>query len=68
MKHKHAELLLKYAADAQTSETPWKLWEFFDSFDYEITKSEEQRWHTCHSNFHFNPDMKFRRKMQNCQP
>ena len=27
MKHKHAELMLKYAQDAMTSETPWENWE-----------------------------------------
>ena len=27
MKHKHAELMAAYAADAMTTATPWELWE-----------------------------------------
>ena len=27
MKHKHADLMAAYAADAQTTEKPWELWE-----------------------------------------
>lgn len=28
MKHKHAELMAAYAADAQTTDKPWELWEY----------------------------------------
>ena len=27
-KHKHADLMLAYAQDAQESDTPWQLWEY----------------------------------------
>lgn len=27
MKHKHADLMLQYAKDAQTTDKPWELWE-----------------------------------------
>ncbi len=27
MKHKHAELMAQYAADAMTTDKPWELWE-----------------------------------------
>jgi len=28
MKHKHADLMLAYAQDAQETQAPWKLWQF----------------------------------------
>jgi len=31
MKHKHAELMAAYAADAMTTDKPWELWESRDS-------------------------------------
>ena len=61
-KHIHADLMLQYAQDAMTTDKPWLLWEFYDGYDYDIPKREEDRWHTCLANFGFCSNGKYRRK------
>ena len=60
MKHKHADNMAAYAADAQTTDKPWELWQF---------RYDSQCWHawvwralTEHPTWHV--DYEFRRKPQ----
>jgi hypothetical protein len=58
-KHVHADLMAAYAADAQTTVTPWELWEARD------TKShypDNGRWYTLKSDPSWNPSFAYRRK------
>jgi hypothetical protein len=58
-KHVHADLMAAYAADAQTTATPWELWEACD------TKShypDNGRWYTLKSDPSWNPSFAYRRK------
>ena len=54
MKHKHAELMAAYAADAQNTDKPWELWQFqrpcFDS------------WNNCDSHPNWVHECNYRRK------
>jgi len=53
MKHKHAELMMQYAADAMTTDKPWELWEF---------ESPRGKWLGCGHSPSWNTDHEFRRK------
>jgi hypothetical protein len=58
-KHVHADLMAAYAADAQTTATPWELWEACD------TKShypDNGRWYALKSDPSWNPSFAYRRK------
>ena len=53
MKHKHADLMAAYAADAQTTDRPWELWE------REFTPAV---WVDCIQNPTWNVNCGYRRK------
>lgn len=53
MKHKHAELMAAYAADAQTTDKPWELWE---------RESTPAVWVDCIQNPTWNVNFEYRRK------
>ena len=56
MKHKHADLMAAYAADAQTTDKPWELWEYQrPSFD---------SWHGLFTNPEWVRECNYRRKPQ----
>lgn len=55
MKHKHAELMLQYAQDAMTTDTPWELWEYKDTY-------KNGQWLTLNSNPAWYPTDEYRRK------
>ncbi len=54
MKHKHADKMAAYAADAQTTDTPWKLWEF--------KRPRSDEWLGCGYSPSWNTDHEFRRR------
>lgn len=53
MKHKHADLMAAYAADAQTTDRPWELWE---------RESIPAVWVDCNQNPMWNVEVNYRRK------
>lgn len=55
MKHIHADLMAAYAADAQTTDRPWELWE---SHNTEV----KIEWYTLKSDPSWNPSFEYRRK------
>ena len=44
MKHKHAELMLAYAQDAQKTDKPWLLWEFRYNDDKWLPLEDNPWW------------------------
>ena len=52
MKHKHAELMMQYAQDAQETETPWDRWQILIN----------GKWEDLDWSFNFRPEHKYRRK------
>lgn len=58
MKHKHAELMAAYAADAQTTDKPWELWEC------RVPRSIGPKWDSCGGNPVWSVDCEYRRKPQ----
>ena len=54
MRHKHAGHMAAYAADAQTTATPWKLWEF--------KRPCSDEWLGCGHSPSWNTDHEFRRR------
>jgi hypothetical protein len=54
-KHKHADLILQYALDAQVSQTPWDRWE--------SRGSDDDEWKTLDSCKGFNLYREYRRKI-----
>lgn len=54
MKHKHADLMAAYAADAQTTDKPWALWEY--------QRPCFGRWHNCDSHPSWVDTHEYRRK------
>lgn len=59
MKHIHADLMAAYAADAQTTDKPWELWE---SHNTEV----KIEWYTLKSDPSWNPSFEYRRKPEPC--
>ena len=53
-KHKHADLMLAYAQDAQESDTPWQLWEILTS----------RGWSDLHYNPNWDTNTGYRRKIK----
>ena len=46
MKHKHAELMLMYAQDAMETNTPWEMWESFNTLSQSWMNLEcNPSWH-----------------------
>ena len=54
MKHKHAELMMQYAQDAQETPRPWERWEVYGS----VTG----RWISLDEGLYFMPGYQYRRK------
>ena len=52
MKHPHADSMLEYAQDAQTTHEPWLLWEY----------CRDYTWYDLNANPHWATDIKYRRK------
>lgn len=68
MKHKHAELMAAYAADAQTTDKPWELWESrnarrddYPDNGYSVY-GKKSEWYTLKSDPCWNPWFEYRRK------
>jgi hypothetical protein len=67
-KHKHADNMAAYAADAQTTDKPWELWEARDARkdNYPDTGysvySKKSEWYTLKSDPCWNPWFEYRRK------
>ena len=59
MKHKHADSMAAYAADAQTTFTPWELWEARDT---KANHPDNSRWYTLKSDPAWNTTHDYRRK------
>jgi hypothetical protein len=51
MKHKHADAMLEYAKDAQTTKEPWLLWEY----------CRDYTWYDLNSNPQWAEDIQYRR-------
>ena len=51
--HKHAQLMLQYAQDAQETDKPWERWE---------CKYPQCNWEPMHLGAYFHPDVEYRRK------
>lgn len=70
MKHKHADNMAAYAADAQITNKPWELWESRDARkdNYPDTGysvySKKSEWYTLKSDPCWNPWFEYRRKPQ----
>jgi hypothetical protein len=56
MKHKHADLMAAYAADAQTTDKPWELWEC------RVPRRVDPKWESCGGNPVWSVDCEYRRK------
>ena len=70
MKHKHADLMAAYAADAQTTDKPWELWESrnarrddYPDNGYSVY-GKKSEWYTLKSDPCWNPWFEYRRKPQ----
>ena len=61
MKHKHADLMAAYAADAQTTDKPWELWQACDPKSH---YPDNGWWYTLKSDPSWNPSFEYRRKPQ----
>lgn len=48
MKHKHAELMAQYAADAMTTDKPWERWEVGSDLDKWRTLTNPPLWLPTH--------------------
>ena len=59
MKHKHADLMAAYAADAMTTATPWELWEARDTH---ANYPDNSLWYTLKSDPAWNTTHDYRRK------
>lgn len=59
MKHPHAELMLQYAQDAMTTDTPWELWE--------VKYNIEDGWEVLLSSPTWNTLFAYRRKLKKKQ-
>ena len=58
-KHVHADLMAAYAADAQTTATPWELWEARDTKNH---YPDNGQWYTLMCDPSWNPSFAYRRK------
>lgn len=56
MKHKHADMMLAYAKDAQESYTPWNNWEYQGAND--------KKWKRCITHPEWKPWRNYRRKVK----
>jgi len=54
--HPHAELMMQYAIDAQTTDKPWELWEHSPSI--------YGPWYTAEESLHFYSTLFYRRKQK----
>jgi hypothetical protein len=63
MKHKHADLMMQYAQDAQTTENPWELWECRVP-TRSIGKNTAPEWGDCISGPAWAVAYEYRRKPQ----
>jgi hypothetical protein len=65
-KHKHADLILQYALDAQISDDPSKFWEerpALDCYGKPIPEANSREWRECPSIFpSFSRFYEYRRK------
>jgi hypothetical protein len=55
-KHKHAELMMQYAQDAMTTDTPWELWEC------RVPRSLDPRWANFYTDPEWSSSINYRRK------
>ena len=56
MKHNHADLMAAYAADAQTTFTPWELWQC------RVPRSVDPKWFALVGHPMWATDCEYRRK------
>ena len=61
MKHKHADNMAAYAADAQTTDKPWELWEARDT---RANYPDNGWWYMLKSDPAWNTTHEYRRKPQ----
>ena len=59
MKHKHAELMMQYAQDAQETDKPWERWQYQSE-----SMQEGDFWSDCSLNPSFNKNCNYRRKLK----
>ena len=57
MKHKHADLMMQYAHDAQETDKPWERWQYQTG-----PMQEGDVWKNCFPNPSFDEVYKYRRK------
>ncbi len=55
-KHRHADLMLAYAQDAQESDAPWLLWEYIYMYN--------DGWQPCKDNPSWSHKLEYRRKVK----
>ena len=54
-KHTHADLMLQYAQDAQTTDTPWELWQMEVGKDHWDTCERDDMWWIVNTNYRRKP-------------